>query len=198
VVGINAQIYSQSGGFQGLAFAIPLDVALHVKEQIVAKGRVDHARLGVTLQDLSAPLASSFGLASPSGALVASVVPGSAAEKAGLKSGDVITAVDGSAGAGGRRCVQPRRPGQAGRTSEPRAVARQVAQRTFSDAGPRRARARRAGGRGRRRHAGPGGAPAATRRVRAARGWTTACSIEQRERARRSWPACSAATCCWH
>ena len=95
VVGINAQIYSQSGGFQGLAFAIPVDVALHVKEQIVAKGRVDHARLGVTLQDLSAPLASSFGLASPSGALVANVAPGSAADKAGLKSGDVITAVDG-------------------------------------------------------------------------------------------------------
>ena len=95
VVGINAQIYSQSGGFQGLAFAIPLDVALHVRDQIVAHGRVDHARLGVTLQDLSAPLASSFGLASPSGALVANVAPGSAADKAGLKSGDVITAVDG-------------------------------------------------------------------------------------------------------
>ena len=96
VVGINAQIYSQSGGFQGLAFAIPLDVALHVKDQIVAKGRVDHARLGVSLQDLSAPLASSFGLATPSGALVSSVVPGSAADKAGLKAGDVITAVDGA------------------------------------------------------------------------------------------------------
>jgi len=95
VVGINAQIYSQSGGFQGLAFAIPLDVAMHAKDQIVAKGRVDHARLGVTLQDLSAPLASSFGLPSPSGALVANVAPGSAADKAGLKSGDVITAVDG-------------------------------------------------------------------------------------------------------
>ena len=67
VVGINAQIYSQSGGFQGLAFAIPIDVALHVKEQIVATGRVDHARLGVTLQDLSAPLAESFGLTSPDG-----------------------------------------------------------------------------------------------------------------------------------
>ena len=62
VVGINAQIYSRSGGFQGLAFAIPIDVALHVKDQIVAHGRVDHARLGVTLQDLSAPLAESFGL----------------------------------------------------------------------------------------------------------------------------------------
>ncbi len=94
VVGINAQIYSQSGGFQGLAFAIPLDVALHAKAQIVAKGRVDHARLGVTLQDLSAPLAASFGLERPDGALVASVAPGSAAEKAGLKAGDVITGVD--------------------------------------------------------------------------------------------------------
>jgi serine protease Do len=96
VVGVNAQIYSRSGGFQGLAFAIPLDVALHVKDQIVAHGHVDHARLGVTLQDLSAPLAASFGLKAPDGALVASVVPGSAAAKAGLKAGDVITAVDGT------------------------------------------------------------------------------------------------------
>ncbi len=95
VVGINAQIYSQSGGFQGLAFAIPLDVALHVKEQIVAHGKVDHARLGITVQDLSAPLASSFGLAAPDGALVSSVAPDSAAAKAGLKAGDVITAVGG-------------------------------------------------------------------------------------------------------
>ncbi len=95
VVGINAQIYSQSGGFQGLAFAIPLDVALRVKEQIVATGKVDHARLGVTVQDLSAPLAASFGLTAPDGALVASVAPGSAAAKAGLKAGDVITAVGG-------------------------------------------------------------------------------------------------------
>ncbi len=95
VVGINAQIYSQSGGFQGLAFAIPVDVALHVKDQIVASGHVDHARMGVTLQDLSAPLASSFGLAAPNGALVSSVMPDSAAARAGLKAGDVITAVDG-------------------------------------------------------------------------------------------------------
>jgi serine protease Do len=95
VVGINAQIYSQSGGFQGLAFAIPMDVALQVKDQIVAHGHVDHARLGVTVQDLSDPLAESFGLKSPDGALVASVVPGSAAARAGLKPGDVITALDG-------------------------------------------------------------------------------------------------------
>ena len=95
VIGVNAQIYSRSGGFQGLAFSIPIDVAMQVKDQIVKTGKVEHARLGVTLQDLSAPLASSFGLKAPDGALVASVMPGSAADKAGLKAGDVITAVDG-------------------------------------------------------------------------------------------------------
>jgi len=95
VIGINAQIYSQNGGFQGLAFAIPVDVALRVKDQIVAHGHVDHARLGVTLQDLSAPLAESFGLKTPDGALVSSVMPGSAAASAELKPGDVITQVDG-------------------------------------------------------------------------------------------------------
>jgi len=95
VIGVNAQIYSQSGGFQGLAFSIPVDVALKIKDQIVAHGKVEHARLGVTLQDLSAPLAASFGLSSPNGALVSSVVPDSAAAKAGLKPGDVITAIDG-------------------------------------------------------------------------------------------------------
>ena len=95
VIGINAQIYSRSGGFQGLAFAIPVDVALRVKDQIVAKGKVEHARLGVTLQDLSAPLAESFGLSAPNGALVASVGKDTAAAKAGLKAGDVIVSVDG-------------------------------------------------------------------------------------------------------
>jgi len=95
VVGINAQIYSQSGGFQGLSFAIPINVALKVKDQIVATGKATHARLGVTIQDLNAPLAESFGLKRPDGALVASVAPGSAAAAAGLQSGDVITAVNG-------------------------------------------------------------------------------------------------------
>lgn len=95
VVGINAQIYSPNGGFAGLAFAIPIDVALHVKDQIVATGKVEHARLGVMLQDLSAPLAESFGLSAPDGALVSSVAPDSAASKAELKAGDVITAIDG-------------------------------------------------------------------------------------------------------
>jgi serine protease Do len=95
VIGINAQIYSQNGGFQGLAFAIPIDVALRVKDQIVAHGKVEHARLGVQLQDLSAGLAESFGLPSPDGAVVTSVARGSAAEKVDLKPGDVITRIDG-------------------------------------------------------------------------------------------------------
>jgi len=95
VIGINAQIYSQTGGYQGVAFAIPIDVALKVKDQIVQHGKVRHARLGVQVQDLNQTLAESFGLPRPDGALIAGVAPGSAAEKAGLKSGDVITEVNG-------------------------------------------------------------------------------------------------------
>jgi serine protease Do len=95
VVGINAQIYSQSGGYQGLSFAIPINVALQVKDQIVATGRASHARLGVTVQDVDQALAESFGLPKPDGALVSSVAPKSAAAAAGLQPGDVITAVNG-------------------------------------------------------------------------------------------------------
>jgi serine protease Do len=95
VVGINAQIYSQSGGYQGLAFAIPINVALKVKDQIVAGGRASHARLGVTVQDLNQALAESFGLGRPDGALVASVVPDGAAAAAGLAPGDVVTEING-------------------------------------------------------------------------------------------------------
>jgi serine protease Do len=95
VVGINAQIYSQSGGFQGLSFSIPINVAMKVKDQIVATGKASHARLGVTIQDLNQALAESFGLKRPDGALVANVAPNSAAAAAGLKSGDVITEVNG-------------------------------------------------------------------------------------------------------
>jgi serine protease Do len=95
VVGINAQIYSQSGGYQGLAFAIPINVALKVKDQIVASGRASHARLGVTVQDLNQALAESFGLSRPDGALIANVAPDSAAATAGLQAGDVVTEVQG-------------------------------------------------------------------------------------------------------
>jgi serine protease Do len=95
VVGINAQIYSQSGGYQGLSFAIPINVALKVKDQIVATGRAAHAWLGVTVQDLNQALAESFGLSHPDGALVASVAPDSAAAKAGVRAGDVLTSFNG-------------------------------------------------------------------------------------------------------
>jgi serine protease Do len=95
VIGINSQIYSRSGGYQGLSFAIPINVALKVKDQIVANGRVAHARLGVGVQELNQALAESFGLKRAEGALVSTVQPGSAAERAGLQPGDVITKVNG-------------------------------------------------------------------------------------------------------
>ena len=95
VIGINSQIYSSSGGFQGLAFAIPIDVAMRIKDQIVSTGRVDHARLGVVIQDLDQALAESFGLPRPDGAVISAVQPGSAAAAAGLKPGDVVTRVAG-------------------------------------------------------------------------------------------------------
>ncbi len=95
VVGINSQIYSRSGGFQGVSFAIPIEVALKVKDQIVATGKAEHGRLGVTVQDLNQSLADSFGLGRVDGALVSSVAPKSAAASAGLKAGDVITSVNG-------------------------------------------------------------------------------------------------------
>lgn len=95
VIGINSQIWSRTGGYQGLSFAIPIDVAVRVRDQILATGEVRHARLGVTVQELNQALAESFGLRTPDGALVSGVTPGSAAEEAGLKAGDVILALDG-------------------------------------------------------------------------------------------------------
>jgi serine protease Do len=95
VIGINSQIYSRTGGFQGVSFAIPIDVAMKVKDQIVSTGKATHARLGVTIQSLNQDLAESFGLERPDGALVATVAPNSAAAKAGLKAGDVILKVNG-------------------------------------------------------------------------------------------------------
>jgi serine protease Do len=95
VVGINSQIYSRSGGYQGLSFAIPIELASRVRDQIVATGKVEHARLGVTVQEVNQTLADSFKLDKPEGALVANVEKGSPADKAGLKSGDVIRGVNG-------------------------------------------------------------------------------------------------------
>ena len=95
VVGVNSQIYSQTGGFQGLSFAIPIDVANGIKEQIMRTGKVIHAKLGVTVQEVNQGFADSFKLASPEGALVANVEPGSPAARAGLASGDVIRTLNG-------------------------------------------------------------------------------------------------------
>jgi serine protease Do len=96
VVGINSQIYSRSGGYQGLSFAIPIDTAMQVKEQLVRHGKVTRGRLGVAIQEVNQSLADSFGLDRARGALVSSIEPGSAAEKAGLAPGDVVLALDGA------------------------------------------------------------------------------------------------------
>ena len=97
VIGITSQIYSRSGGYQGIAFAIPINVAAQVKEQLVKYGKVERGRIGVAIQEVSQSLAQSFGLDKPQGALVASVEPGGPADKAGIKPGDVLLAVNGKA-----------------------------------------------------------------------------------------------------
>ena len=97
VVGINSQIYSRSGGYQGLSFAIPMDLASKIKDQIVAHGKVEHARLGVSIQEVNQALADSFKLSSPEGALISSVEKGGPADKAGLEPGDVIRKMNGQA-----------------------------------------------------------------------------------------------------
>ncbi len=94
VVGINSQIYSRTGGYQGVSFAIPIDLAVQVKDQLVANGKVERGRIGVSIQEVNQALADSFGLERPRGALVSSVERGAPADKAGIKAGDVILAVD--------------------------------------------------------------------------------------------------------
>jgi serine protease Do len=95
VIGINAQIYSRTGGYMGMSFAIPIDVALNVKDQLMKSGKVSRSRIGVSVQDIGQQLAQTFGLTTPHGALVSSVEPQSPGERAGLKPGDVITSVNG-------------------------------------------------------------------------------------------------------
>ena len=95
VIAINSMIFSKTGGYQGLAFAIPIDIALDVKDQLLRTGKVTRGRLGVALQEVSHALARSFGLASPDGALITMVEPDGPAAHAGLQPGDVVLAVDG-------------------------------------------------------------------------------------------------------
>jgi serine protease Do len=95
VVGINSQIYSRTGGFMGLSFAIPIDVAMEIQQQLRSSGKVTRGRIGVVIQEVTKELADSFGLGKASGALVNSVEKGSPAEKAGIEAGDVILKFDG-------------------------------------------------------------------------------------------------------
>lgn len=97
VVGINSQIYSRSGGYQGVSVAIPIDLATRIKDQIVATGKVEHARLGVAVQEVNQAFADSFKLDKPEGALVSAIEKGGPADAAGLQPGDVIRKVNGQA-----------------------------------------------------------------------------------------------------
>ena len=96
VVGINSQIYSRSGGYQGVSFSIPIDVALQVSNQLQTTGHVTRGKIGVVIQPVTQGLADSFGLPQPEGALVSSVEKGGPAEKAGIEPGDVILKLNGS------------------------------------------------------------------------------------------------------
>jgi serine protease Do len=95
VVGINSQIYSRTGGFMGLSFAIPINVTMNVVDQLKSKGYVSRGWLGILIQDVTQELAESFNMKKPAGALVARVLPDSPAEKAGIKVGDIITEFKG-------------------------------------------------------------------------------------------------------
>jgi serine protease Do len=95
VVGINSQIYSRSGGFMGISFAIPMDEAMRVSEQLRANGRVTRGRIGVQIEQVTKELAESIGLGKAQGALINRIEPGAPADKAGLEPGDVIIKIDG-------------------------------------------------------------------------------------------------------
>jgi serine protease Do len=97
VIGINSQIYSTTGGYMGMSFAIPIDVAMKVKDQLVAHGKVERGRIGVAVQEVTPQLASSFGLDKARGALVSNVEAGGPAAKGGLQAGDVIVGFNGKA-----------------------------------------------------------------------------------------------------
>ncbi|PBI95041.1 trypsin-like peptidase domain-containing protein [Variovorax boronicumulans] len=95
VIGINSRIYSRSGGYQGLSFAIPIDAAMRIKDQLLATGTVTRGRIGVAVQEVGQALADTFRLPRPAGALVTDVEPRGAAARGGLKTGDVILSVQG-------------------------------------------------------------------------------------------------------
>jgi serine protease Do len=114
VVGINSQIYSRTGGYMGLSFSIPIDVAMDVQSQLRSSGRVSRGRIGVAIQEVSKELAESFGMQRPYGALVSAVEKGGPADKAGIEAGDIILKFDGKTVSGSGelpRMVGNTRPG---------------------------------------------------------------------------------------
>ncbi|MEX0958429.1 MAG: DegQ family serine endoprotease [Burkholderiales bacterium] len=114
VIGINSQIYSRTGGFMGLSFAIPIDVAMEIADQLRTQGKVSRGRIGVVIQEVTRELAESFGLDKPQGALVNSVERGGPADQAGIEASDVILEFDGKSVASSSdlpRLVAQTRPG---------------------------------------------------------------------------------------
>ncbi len=147
VVGINSQIYSRTGGYQGLSFAIPIDIAAKIKDQIVATGKAEHARLGVAIQEVNQTLADSFKLDKPEGALIASVDAGSPADKAGLRAGDVIRKVNGKpivASSDLPAIIGMAAPGDKARIELVRQGAREEVTATLADANQKTAKVARA------------------------------------------------------
>lgn len=120
VVGINSQIFSRSGGYMGLSFAIPIDVAMKVADELKATGKVRRARMGVTIQEVSEELAKSFGLAKAGGALLNQVEKDGPADKAGFKAGDIVTHFNGQTVASSSdlpRLVSAARPGDSAKVT---------------------------------------------------------------------------------
>ncbi|WP_448363576.1 DegQ family serine endoprotease [Fluviibacter sp.] len=114
VVGINSQIFSRSGGFMGISFAIPIDLAMDIQQQLRARGRASHGRMGVSIQEVTRDMAEAFGLPKSGGALVNSVEPNGPAARAGIEPGDVILRFDGKAITASSdlpRMVGPLKPG---------------------------------------------------------------------------------------
>ena len=151
VVGINSQIYSRTGGYMGVAFAIPIDVAMEVQGQLRASGRVSRGRIGVVIQELTRELAESFGLAKPAGALVNALEKGGPADKAGVEAGDIILRFDGkpvNASSDLPRIVGATRPGsrvpmqvwRKGATRELTITVGEMAEEKLAQRGQKRAR----------------------------------------------------------